>query len=72
MAIQWIAKIGEDDENMWELSAASTDTLPTEKDGKPLTPGSIADIYASKTATPTFKRFLDVDGAGNDWVPFMS
>lgn len=70
--IQFIAKIGEDNENMWELTALSTDDLPTTKDNKPLTPGSIATIYASKTATPSFKRFGDVDGTGNSWLPFMS
>ena len=70
--IQWLGKIGEDNENMWELTALSTDTLPTTRDGKDLTPGSIASIYTSKTATPTFKRFGDVDGSGNGWLPFIS
>lgn len=70
MAVKWIAKIGEDNENMWEISALTTDTLPIERDGKPLTPGSIANVYANKTTAPSFKRFFDVDGAGPDWLPF--
>ena len=72
MSVQFLGFIGEEGENMCEFAALSTDTLPVVHQGKPLAPGSIANIYASKTATPTFKRFIDLDGTGNAWVPFIS
>ena len=75
MAVQFIAFIGEEGENMCEFAALSTDTLPTTHQGKPLTPGSVASVYdaagAAATTSPTIKRYLELVPGSPAWRPMV-
>jgi hypothetical protein len=69
--VRCLSHIGENGENKLEFAALSTDTLPTEWNGRALAEGSIAKIYDASDTTkpPTYKQLLDVEDTGVEWYP---